>query len=475
MRGLRVVLVVGLVAVACGGVGSQAEPAAPTPSASASARLVPSPAVTPPNSSPTAPPPGAAPLSAGAVADAGVLYVWGADDGIYRYDGASGALARVWGASTLASETAYGPYVLGRHGGITLLRWDGTTERTCPSGSFAAISVRGACAFIGVGGDTAVYVDRGGGAQILLPADWGATTFAWSPDGAELAIVRSERRPDPVPPLEPLWRTTLWQLDPHGALKKIFDSPSGMSSLYGLKWSFDRRILVWESMTTSNSLAADGVGTTLHVVNVDTGAYVDLGTLLGMRAWAQWSTDGRLAFVSGGGRQTWGNKQLVVLERDGTRRVIAGVLGKPSDGASAAIAPAWQPVFAPPGREPVFGPPARLAWIEGPAAGIEASPDYFRAAGPIAQRVAMLETPGGRAQMTCPGLMTEGVRWSADASAALLLCRAPGVEQHALQVWYAPIGGTPRALVTGLGDLGFGYYGLQPSLFDIVAWSLADR
>jgi hypothetical protein len=77
--------------------------------------------------------------------------------------------------------------------------------------------------------------------------------------------------------------------------------------------------------------------------------------------------------------------------------------------------------------------------------------------------------------MTCPGLMTEGFRWSADARAALLLCRAPGVEQHALQVWYAPLGGTPRALVTGLGDFGFGYYGLQPSLFDLVAWSLADR
>jgi hypothetical protein len=29
--------------------------------------------------------------------------------------------------------------------------------------------------------------------------------------------------------------------------------------------------------------------------------------------------------------------------------------------------------------------------------------------------------------------------------------------------------------VTGIGDGGFDYYGLQPSLFDLVAWSLADR
>ena len=78
-------------------------------------------------------------------------------------------------------------------------------------------------------------------------------------------------------------------------------------------------------------------------------------------------------------------------------------------------------------------------------------------------------------RLRCPGLVTEGIRLSADATSALLLCRTPGVDQHALQLWFAPISGTPRALVTGLGALGFGFYGLQPSLFDITAWSLADR
>src|SRR6266545_6734768 len=293
MRSLRIALLIGFLAAACASTGSRVALPSATPSASGLAL----PSASPPRPSPTPPPSAAAPLSAGAVADAGVLYVWGADDGIYRYDGATGALVRVWRSSALAAETAYGPYVLGRHGGITLLRWDGATEPTCPRGSFAAISIRGACAFTGEGGDAAVYVDRGAGAQMLLPADWGATSFAWSPDGAELAIIRREGRADPVPPLEPLWRSTLWHMDRHGALMKIFDSPSGMSSLYGLKWSFDRRVLVWESTTTSNSLAADGVGTSLHVVNVDTRAEIDLGMMLGARAWAQWSVDGRLAFV----------------------------------------------------------------------------------------------------------------------------------------------------------------------------------
>ena len=462
MRSLRIALLIGFLAAACASTGSRVALPSATPSASGLAL----PSASPPRPSPTPPPSAAAPLSAGAVADAGVLYVWGADDGIYRYDGATGALARVWRASTLAAETAYGPYVLGRHGGITLLRWDGTTEPTCPRGSFAAISIRGTCVFSGEGGDAAVYVDRGGGAQMLLPADWGATSFAWSPDGAELALVRSERRRDPVPPLEPLWRQTLWHLDRHGALTKIFDSGNAISSLFGVKWSFDRRVSVWEVATTSNSLTADGAATSLHVVNVDTGDRVDLGTTLGMRAWAQWSIDGRLAYVSGGGRETWGNKQIVVLQRDGTRHVVAGDLGRTSDGASAAIAPAW---------EPIFGRPAKLAWIEGPAASMAWSPDYLSGVGPAAQRLAVLEGPTGRSRVGCPGLLTEGVRWSADASAVLLLCRAPGVEQHALQVWYAQLGAMPRPLVTGLGESGFGYYGLQPSLFDIVAWSLADR
>jgi hypothetical protein len=87
--------------------------------------------------------------------------------------------------------------------------------------------------------------------------------------------------------------------------------------------------------------------------------------------------------------------------------------------------------------------------------------------------VAVLDTAAGSVRMTCPGLVTEGVRWAADGRAVLLLCRMPGVEQHALQLWYAPIGGTAKPLVTGLGDLGFGYYGAQPSLLDMTAWSLA--
>lgn len=448
MRRLPLVLVAGLLAGGCGASGGT-QPAVVLAAPSGTV----APAVGP---SPTASPVGATPVSEGAVPEAGIVYVWGADDGIYRYDGATGALTRVWRAATLARESADGAYVLGRHGGIELLRWDGTTALACPSGTFAAISSRGGCAYSDP--STGVYVDRGGGPRQLLPADWGASQFVWGTDGAELAIIRTALRPEPVRAHQ-----TLWHLDQQGTLTKIYDSKNATSLLFGVQWSTDRRVSFWESTTTSASLGADGVGTSLHVVNVDTAAGIDLGTTLQDPDWAQWSPDGRLAFVSGGDRATWHLKRVMVLDVAGHVNAVAGDGAMhPGADSTSASAPVWQPASG----------ATRLAWIEGPAADIDASSDYFRGIGPTARRVAML---GPDARTACPGLVTEGVRWSADGTSVLLLCRRPGVETRSLQLWYAPLGGTPRPLVTGLGDRGFGYYGMQPSLLGITAWSLAVR
>src|SRR5712691_10649905 len=194
MRTASTALFACLLATACG--SASAEPPAATLAAPSAA---PAPA-TQRLSAGGAP----APSSAGAVLEAGILYIWGADDGIYRYDGVTGALTRVWGASTLSRESAYGPYVLGRHGGATLLRWDGTTQQVCGGGNWSVVSTRGDCAFTGTGADVAVYTDSpegGAGAplpRMLLPADWGAGQFAWDLGGLELAIVRNEWRPGPV-------------------------------------------------------------------------------------------------------------------------------------------------------------------------------------------------------------------------------------------------------------------------------------
>jgi hypothetical protein len=245
----------------------------------------------------------------------------------------------------------------------------------------------------------------------------------------------------------------------------VFDPSSETSFISGLRWSGDRRLSLWQNASTSNSFAADGVGISLHVVDVETGSDRDLGTTLGFRAWAQWSSDGRLAFVSGGGRGTWHAKQVKVLYPDGRIETVAGDgATHPVPGSRSAIAPAWRPVD----RD------AALSWIEGPSTDTLSGLDYVAGRGP-GERLAVVETTVGHVVAPCPGSVTEGIRWAADGRSAVLLCRTPSVESHALELWYAPLGGTPRRLVTGLGDLGFGYYGAQPSLLEITAWSLADR
>ena len=450
MRFVAVIVAAGLLVAACGTTAG-AQPAVVLAAPSATTAPTDVPVLPPPTASPGVP----APVSAGAVPDAGVVYVWGSDDGIYRYDGSTGALIRVSGASTLARESADGPYVLGRHGGTTLLRWDGTTQQVCGGGNWSAFSTRGTCAFTGSGGDSAVYTSSTGQdgspvSQMILPADWGAGSFAWDGNGLELAVTRGESRPEPV-----RWHSTLWVMDVgHGSPRKIFDSASPTSYLSILGWS-GRRIAFLETDSTSASASADGANLHLWVIDADTGRKIDLGHVIYR---PRWSSDGRLAFVRGGDRFTWTHKELAILDRDWNVSVVAGGV------TTIALAPAWQPVYS----------GARIAWIEAPDTD-ECCVRYVAGLGPSAQRVAVLVTAAGQKRMSCPGMVTEGVRWASDGRSVLLLCRVPGVEYHALQVWYAPIDSAPRALVTGLGDLAFGYYGKQPSLLDITAWSLADR
>ncbi len=73
------------------------------------------------------------------------------------------------------------------------------------------------------------------------------------------------------------------------------------------------------------------------------------------------------------------------------------------------------------------------------------------------------------------GRVAEGVRWSSDGDALLLLCRKPGRDPFPLELWLYRLGdGTSAPLVTGLVGAppqaaGFGFHGAQPSLFSMVA------
>jgi hypothetical protein len=408
---------------------------------------------------PTPPPAGgAAPTSAGSVPDAGVLFVIGADDGIYRYEGSSGRISLVWRASTFDRADTDGVYASGRRGGRTLLRWDGTTaSAACSQGYASQVSSRGGCVFSGTDG---IFVQLPGEAapRLVLPADWGGGSPVWSPDGRRLLVERLIAA-RPGPGMDP-GLVALWVLESDGRTRELYRPPD-RGVLQSPRWSPDGRFaLVRQYATTSNSFAADGVGTSLHLIEVATGTAVDLGIVMSA---PQWGPRGQLAYVSGGGRVTWQNRTLVIREADGRERIAR----LPTDEQRVALAPAWDVARG------------RLAWISGPELPDSLSGGgYNDGIGP-GQRVVVVEDGANTSEVRCgAGRVAEGVRWSSDGEALLMLCRKPGGDRSPLELWlYRLADGTSAQLVAGLvGDPvagGFGYYGAQPSLFSIVAWSRA--
>lgn len=439
----------------------------PSPSAAATA-LADSEIALPPSAAPSAaasaPPTaavasGAAPVSAGAVAGAGVLFVQGADDSIYRYDSATGVLQRVWRASTFDVEIADGVYAIGRHGGVELLRWDGTTAPVpCGTGYAADPAANGACASAGVDG---VFMKLPTDAQPrqVLPADWGASSVALGPTGDRLLLVRTIRQ-RPGPGMDP-GLAALWVMERDGTLRQLY-RPAEQGVLSTPVWSSDGRMaLLREITTTSNSMAADGFGIRTLLVDVASGSVKSLGSVMGGYAW---SADGRLAFVRGEGRLSWDDRHLIVRDQAGTEHEIAPSGRVPR----VAILPAWGPAGD------------RLAWISGPKTSDFGGDSYIEGKG-AGRRVAVIQDGGLQREVACgDGRVTEGVRWSADGSRLLLLCRVPGHDPRPLELWLHRVAdGTSAPLVRGLLSNswagGFGYYGQQPPITSVAAWSLAVR
>jgi hypothetical protein len=448
-----------LVSIACvaPASGPAASPAGPTDAATTPA---------PTASVPVAPPapsvaPGAAPVSASVVPDAGVLYVIGADDAIYRYDGESGRIDPVWRASTFDRVGVDGAYVVGRHGGTTLLGWDGTTRDVSCGTGYGAVSATGGCVSYGTDG-VSVRLAGEGSPRRVLPADWAAASAVWSPDGSRLLLVRAIRN-RPGPGLDP-GQSALWVLEGDGRLREIY-RPATQGILNRPRWSPDgRSALVWEIGTTSNSFAADGAGIKTLLVDIASGHVVDLGVVLNY-GWAQWGPDGSLAYVSGGGRMTWDNKTLIVRAPSGRERIESAASGT----GRVALAPDWDPVHG------------QLAWVSGPAAAGSGNGDGYIDGLGAGQRVGLIDPGKAPIEVRCgEDRVVEGLRWSSDGRALLLLCRKPGRDARPLELWLHRIAdGTSVPLVRGLASdsqaAGFGFYGMQPSLFAIVAWSRATR
>jgi hypothetical protein len=410
-----------------------------------------------PSAAPSPPAATSMPIAIGPAPDAGVLLVQGADDVIYRYDGATGDLRAVWRHAALTRATADGAYFEGLEGGIALVRWDGRADQiACGPGKWPRLSLSGTCASFADGSNGSLWVRDPSTAlpRLVLPASWGVVDAQWTPDSRSLVLLRSKAGST----LSTRAHNALWLMAPDSALRTLYEPVSAESFLSGLRVSPDGRFaLVSEMPIVSASVAADGVE--LLLIGLSSGNVTRLGTTLLSHSWTRWSDDGRLAFVRGGLRETWVSKQLVVRARDGSLDGVAG------DSSTVALAPAWHG--------------ADLYWVQG-AAGANQDRSYVRGLGE-GFRYAVHLSAAARTNLPFDGIV-EGVRPSADGTSALILARRPtdqpGDRYRQLELWLLrDVAGTTSAtkLITNIGGLSFGYYGLQPSLFDLVAWSLDPR
>lgn len=408
----------------------------PTPPAnSAESRPAPTP-VAPSQTVPSATSGSAAtPTSGGPHADAGVI-LFEADSphiGIWRYEGVTGEVRELLVGHAIDQQGPAGAYVTAvaamgveKWRGPKLVGWDGAAVvDVCRSGPAVDIRPDGACLYLHPEG---VFVrrDRDGPEKKLLPADWGATTVAWSPGGARAAFIRAT----PVAQGE-LDRRSVWILEPDGSLRRIHDA--GQTDLRDLRWSPDGVYVSFRGSigrhpdSRTVMTIADSLSGRVSQVEVSSGLIDDV---------AAWSPRGDVAFVSGSRPDSWNGGELLVRHSDGR---ITSIMGE--DGGLVSLGPAWHPIRG------------HLAWVAGPASSVRR--------GYVGSRYSHVDCPGGS---------VEGVRWATDGEQLLLLCRAVAERNGMFELWLlATPGGfpgadPPRRLVSGIHDA---------SRFRSVAWSRA--
>jgi dipeptidyl aminopeptidase/acylaminoacyl peptidase len=233
-------------------------------------------------------------------------------------------------------------------------------------------------------------------ARRLLADGWGASTLAWSPSGALLAVSRSLYGKAPPP-----YHQEIWLLDPRtGGKRELFQLPKPKLApplLYG--FSPDGRWLVaWEDTQNSASLAADGLP--LVAISVADGKTVQIGDARGTLVYRD--------FLS------WCGNALAYVVNRGGRQVSLG------DRVAFAAPPTWKPTVTP-GRlrdsnsyvSPACSPPGlfELAAAVGPTT--QDTPF-----GQERRRIWLLGYTGGNWHALGPtppaGLSDELPMWSAD-------------------------------------------------------------
>ena len=481
----RIVAVATLLIVSC------SAPSTPT------AVVSPSPTVAPSRDSPrpTASESPSGPVSAGTVPDIGLLFFYdfgGAPDAaqnavtpaVYRYDGASGTLAKMdgWFSFAVGHETAAGVYVQGPNGRMDFMRWDGSrasdqefTACQQEPGLFASwCSVSATGVGVGYGSHTGPGPGPFTGpwcpaAFIRLPGTARGTSFppelcvqsaSVSADGKQILINDVAPRPSPTafvggrcqPGYVTFDNTTCyerraWIMPVGGAPRQLRLAPATADLFLG-------------SLSPDGRFAIGSQAGELVRVDVATGTTAALGPV-DRTASLRWSAGGGLAFVRGAGDDSWIDRTVVVVAEDGSARDMRFAR---SDWA-IGLAPAWDPS----GR--------RLAWIASPAgvAGAAgAAQDYLDGRGVGDRRVLVSDLTSDPLEIRCGDGVAEGVRWSRDATALLLVCRRPGIRAAAFDLWLHRLGAPGAAsvpVVRGITWGGVDAHGFAPDLLLLAAWS----
>ena len=436
------------------------------------------------------------PRSAGAIADAGILFFRDYDGpsmgrpdygrsflpGLYRYDGAFGNITKLsdypfgFGGG-LTHETSAGIYMRGMQGRWDLLRWDGThaSEKEFTAcqpedaiyASWCAVSATGVG--VGWGSHTGspckappAFIRRPSDPRgaALMPGAYCVIGAQISADGTQVlvsglaeegAAVQGVCRSGATEIDGICHRSEVWVMTVGGAPRRLTLTPE-LPGVGGLDLSPDGR-----------SATAEHLGALFHV-DLSSGRTTSLGPVQQQHS-ARWSSNGRLAFVRGGGTQSWAERTVIVVAPDGSSQEVRP---KKADGAArwpSALAPAWDPTGS------------RLAWIASATSAVSgasgAAEDYLHGRGVGDRRVLVSDLASEPSEVRCGEGVAEGVRWSHDGSALLLLCRRPGVRVDAFDLWLHRLNvpGTAVPIVRGLTLGGVDANGYPPSLFGSVAWS----
>ena len=162
--------------------------------------------------------------------------------------------------------------------------------------------------------------------------------FSWSPNGKHIAYSITE---DSEAMGDILYTI---DIDDGKAVKRLDLSGTGTGIEVAKWWPDGKGLLYWSNPAAhSSSMRADGLQ--LWTLNLDGGEPKEIDNTLTYREWLDFSPDGKLVMVSGGGRSLWYWKKLAMADvRSGKVEYI-----EPPEGSVA-----FEPAFSPDGKKIAF-------------------------------------------------------------------------------------------------------------------------